>query len=58
MPRSTSDRLAAYTEQYRELASQLAGIGLIASGSVTRRNTRCGTPTCRCHADPPQRYGP
>jgi hypothetical protein len=58
MPRSTSDRLAAHTKQYRELAGQLADIGLIASGSVTRRYTRCGTPTCRCHADPPQRHGP
>jgi hypothetical protein len=58
MPQSTSDRLAVYTEQYRELAHQLADIGLIASGSVTRRYTRCGTPTCRCHADPPERHGP
>lgn len=58
MARSTADRLAAYERRYRELASQLADIGLIASGSVVHRYTRCGTAGCRCHADPPQRHGP
>ena len=33
-------------------------IGLIHSGSVTRRYTRCATPGCKCHADPPQPHGP
>jgi hypothetical protein len=33
-------------------------IGLISSGSITRRYTVCGTPGCKCHADPPQRHGP
>jgi hypothetical protein len=52
------ERLADYELRYRELASQLAEIGLISSGSITRRYTACGTPGCRCHADPPQRHGP
>ncbi len=51
-------RLADYERRYRELASQLAQIGLIAAGSVTHRYTRCGTAGCRCHADPPQPHGP
>lgn len=51
-------RLADYEQRYRELAAQLATIGLIHSGSVTRRYTRCGTPGCKCHADPPQPHGP
>jgi hypothetical protein len=50
--------LADYEHRYRELAAQLATIGLIHSGSVTSRYTRCGTPSCRCHADPPQPHGP
>ena len=58
MARSTADRLAAYERRYRQLAEQVAEIGFISSGSVTRRYTRCGTPGCRCHADPPQRHGP
>jgi hypothetical protein len=59
MPRSnTAERLADYENRYRELAAQLATIGLIHSGSVTRRYTTCGTSGCRCHAEPPQPHGP
>jgi hypothetical protein len=58
MGTSTADRLAAYQRRYRQLATELADIGLITSGSVVRRYTRCGTPGCHCHADPPQRHGP
>jgi len=59
MPRTTTtEQLADYEKRYRELAAQLSTIGLIHSGSVTRRYTRCGTPGCKCHADPPQPHGP
>ena len=44
--------------RYRELAGQLAEVGFIATGTVVQRSTRCGTPGCRCHADPPQPHGP
>ena len=27
-------------------------------GSISQRWTRCGKPTCRCRADPPQLHGP
>jgi hypothetical protein len=57
-PTNTTERLADYEKRYRELAAQLATIGLIHSGSVTRRYTRCATPGCKCHADPPQPHGP
>ena len=53
-----SNQLAEYERRYRELAGQLANVGLIYSGSITRRYTRCGTPGCKCHADPPQLHGP
>ena len=55
---TTAERLADYEQRYRELAAQLATIGLIHSGSITRRYTRCATPGCKCHADPPQPHGP
>src|ERR1039458_2011175 len=58
MPPTTTERLADYEQRYRKLAAQLATIGLIHSGSVTRRYTRCQTPGCKCHADPPQPHGP
>jgi len=54
----TDRRLADYEQRYRELAAELATIGLIHSGSVTRRYTRCATPGCKCNADPPQPHGP
>src|SRR5437764_15307663 len=57
-PPDTDQRLADYEQRYRELAAQLATIGLIPSGSLTRRYTRCATPGCKCHADPPQPHGP
>jgi hypothetical protein len=50
--------LASHERRYRELASELAGIGYIASGSLAQRYTRCGKPTCRCRADPPRLHGP
>ncbi|MGH3952038.1 MAG: DUF6788 family protein [Pseudonocardiaceae bacterium] len=58
MARSTSQRLATLQRRYRELAAQLADVGYIAAGSITRRHTRCTNTNCRCHADPPQMHGP
>jgi hypothetical protein len=50
--------LDEYERRYRELAAQLAEIGFISSGSITRRYTQCGTPGCKCHDEPPQPHGP
>lgn len=58
MARPAAHRLTTYRRRYRELAAQLADVGYIAAGSITSRYTRCGTPSCRCHADPPQMHGP
>jgi hypothetical protein len=58
MPRSRAQQLAAYQRRYRALAAQLTDIGYITAGSITLRSTRCGSPNCRCHADPPQLHGP
>ena len=58
MARSTQTRLTAYQRSYRQLAERVAEIGYIAAGSITCRHTRCGTASCRCHADPPQPHGP
>jgi hypothetical protein len=59
MARTTpKERLASYERRYRELAGELADIGLISAGSITRRYTHCATPGCKCHADPSQPHGP
>ena len=43
------------------IAAQIAGLtaaGFILPGTLTERMTRCGYPSCRCRADPPQLHGP
>jgi hypothetical protein len=54
----TAARLKAYERRYRKLASQLADIGFIASGSLASRFNRCGKDNCACHGDPPRLHGP
>ncbi len=51
-------RLAVYERRYRQAARAIAQVGFIRAGSVIRRATTCGTPGCRCHADPPRLHGP
>lgn len=58
MNKRTQQRLARYEQRYAALARQIATIGFIRSGSIARRRTACGTPTCRCHADPARLHGP
>ena len=59
MARTTvEERLAEYDRRHRELAAQIAEIGIVAAGSVTRRFTRCTSVGCRCNADPPTPHGP
>lgn len=53
-----AQRLADYQHRYRQLAAQLAEIGFIANGTVIQRSTRCGSPGCHCHAEPPRLHGP
>jgi len=55
---SGAKRREGYERRYQELAAQIAEVGLIAAGSVTRRFTRCTSPGCRCNADPPAPHGP
>jgi hypothetical protein len=50
--------LETLERRYRELAAQLAEIGIISAGSLTRRLTHCNRPGCKCQADPPQLHGP
>ena len=49
----------ARAERRRDaLIGQIAALGWILPGSLSERFTRCGNPTCRCRADPPQLHGP
>ena len=53
-----TSRLERYENQYRELLSELQGLGFISPGSVVLRETSCGNPRCRCMGDPPRLHGP
>ena len=44
--------------RWRELLRELGGIGFFRRGTLLQVSNRCGTPTCRCHADPPRLHGP
>ena len=37
---------------------ELGSLGPLRPGSITRQYNVCGSPSCRCKADPPQRHGP
>lgn len=56
--RTVEKRLDEYDRRHRELAAQIAEIGIVAAGSLTRRYTRCTSAGCRCNADPSARHGP
>ena len=52
---------ATHQDQARQIAAELAAIaatGMVLSGSITTRHTRCGRGNCACHADPPRLHGP
>ncbi len=55
---SLESRLEAGMQRYEALASELASVGVIASGSLALRSHRCGKPNCACGADPPRPHGP
>ena len=42
----------------RQIADEIAGLGLCLPGSLVERTTRCGSPRCRCHTDPSYLHGP
>jgi hypothetical protein len=54
----TDNEINQLRAHYRALQGQVRDIGFIALGSVIERHTVCGTPGCRCHAEPPAKHGP
>ena len=57
MARPNSADLAERRARYEALASELASVGVIASGSLAFRSHRCGKANCACTADPPRLHG-
>ena len=44
--------------QIEKLKRDLAGLGQLRPGSLSKQYTVCGSPGCRCIATPPQKHGP
>lgn len=40
------------------IGQSLGALSYVLPGTLTRRETRCGRPDCKCHADPPRLHGP
>lgn len=40
------------------LKQKIVGIGDIRPGSLSKQYNVCGSPSCRCKANPPQKHGP
>jgi hypothetical protein len=53
-----ADDLQRPRRRQQALAGRVGKVGFAVSGSLTRPYTSCGTPGCRCHADPPHPHGP
>jgi hypothetical protein len=57
-PAAVDSSLKRLEERHRALLAELADIGLVLRGTIAPRRMRCGNPTCRCRAHPPQLHGP
>jgi hypothetical protein len=42
----------------RQIAGEIAALGLCLPGSLVDRTTRCGSPRCKCRSDPGHMHGP
>jgi hypothetical protein len=50
--------LAQIERRVAEIKRALAQLGPLRPGSISRQYNICGTPGCRCKADPPEKHGP
>ncbi len=49
---------AALLRRIERAKAEIATLGDLRPGKVSVQYNTCGTPGCRCKADPPQRHGP
>lgn len=56
--KNRKERLELVECEFRTLAGELARIGYIRQGTITRQTLTCGNPRCACHRDRARRHGP
>ena len=53
-----TQRESEIERQIEKLKRELAGLGPLRPGTLSKQYTVCGHPGCRCAATPPQKHGP
>jgi hypothetical protein len=53
-----TDTQPALERQRQRLLTEISQLGYVLPGTLTARHTRCSSPGCRCHAQPPTLHGP
>lgn len=51
-------QLARLRARAYERVQELSRLGFVMRGSILERFSRCGSPGCGCHDDPPRLHGP
>lgn len=52
------DPATALPRRIAQIKDGLARLGPLRPGTLTQQYNVCGTPHCRCKADPPEKHGP
>jgi hypothetical protein len=54
----TTTRESAIVRRIQTTKERIAALGDLRPGTLSEQYNVCGTPNCRCKADPPQKHGP
>ena len=52
------ESIASIEARIRQIQQRLCHLGDFRVGSLSKQFNVCGTPTCKCKADPPEKHGP
>ena len=58
MTKKSKKHAPTLNRQIQSIRQQIAAMGLVAQGTVSKRTKVCGRPNCRCAQDPEARHGP
>ena len=58
MTKKAKKNAARVNRPIESIRRQIAAMGLVAQGTVSKRTKICGRPNCRCAEDPRARHGP
>ena len=58
MTKKSKKHATKLNRRIESIRRQIAAMGLVAQGTVSKRTKVCGRPNCRCAEDPQARHGP